>query len=254
MNSSEAIETARGTRWCLTGIWLALISITLLVISLAGVRLELLMPIASFMVFLVGCLILIVSGLVTGIGIAISLGTAGNASAVLSWGTLAICAILIGTVLNQRPNTSGPPPIHDITTDTTDPPLFKAILPLRIDAQNPPEYAGADTARQQQMAYPDLVTLTINKSIDEVFSVAEQIVRDLGWEVIAADQAAGRIEATDTTAWFRFKDDVVIRLTPIESGTNVDVRSKSRVGRSDLGTNAARLRTFLYQLEAHTAE
>jgi len=257
MNNSGSVQRARGTRWCWIGIGLALIGVALLIISLTSVRLELASPITSFMLFGVACLILIVAGLLTGIGIAISLGTAGDASAVLSWGALAISAILIGTVLSQRPDTSGSPPIHDISTDTDNPPLFNAILPFRIDAPNPPEYAGADTARQQQTAYPDLDTLSIDKPVDEVFPIVEQIAHDLGWEIIAADRATGHIEAIDTTTWFRFKDDVIIRLTPSSAGENnsgtvVDVRSKSRVGRSDMGANAIRLRTFLDQLKART--
>ncbi len=253
MNSSGSVQRARGTRWCSIGIGLALISVALIVIGLAGVRLELLSPIASFMLVGVSCLILILSGLLNGIGIAVSLGTAGDASAVLAWGALAIGAIVIGTALNQRPNIPEAPAIHDISTDTENPPLFDAILPLRADAPNPPEYAGGDVARQQETAYPDLHTLTINKPVDEVFPIAEQIARDFGWDIIAADQASGRIEATDTTTWFRFKDDIVIRLTPNEPGTNVDLRSKSRVGKSDLGANAVRIRAFLDQLKVRTA-
>ena len=250
MNNSESIKRARGTRWCVIGIWLTGTGIALLIISLAGGRLELLSPIAAFMLFGIACLVLVVSALTTGIGIAISLGTAGDASAARSWGALAISVILFGTVLSQRPHMSGVPPIHDITTDTTNPPQFEAILPLRADAPNPPDYAGAEIARQQLAAYPDLVTLTINLTTDEAFTAAEQIAYDLGWEIVAADRTAGRIEAVATTTWFRFKDDIVIRLTPNNSETNVDARSKSRVGQSDMGANAARLRAFFSQLEA----
>jgi uncharacterized protein (DUF1499 family) len=67
----------------------------------------------------------------------------------------------------------------------------------------------------------------------------------MGWEIAEADAAAGRIEATDTTFWFGFKDDVVIRIRPAEDGGSiVDIRSKSRVGMSDVGANAARIRAF----------
>jgi len=254
MNSSETIKRARGTRWCITGIWLFLVGVALIIIGLTGGRLEILTPITSFMFFGIGCLIVVVSGLVTAVGIAISMGTAGDASATRSWGALAISVIIIGTALSQRPDMSGAPPIHDITTDTDNPPLFEAILPLRADAPNPPEYTGADTASQQQAAYPDLKTLTIENSTDAVFAAAEQVARELGWDIVAADRAVGRIEATATTAWFHFKDDVVIRLTPHGSGTNVDIRSKSRVGRGDMGANALRMRVFLDRLETRTAQ
>jgi len=202
------------------------------------------------MLFGIGCIVLAVAGLITLVGIVISTGSAGDASAPGAWSALAISVILVGTVLIQLRNSSGVPAIHDITTDTTNPPLFEAILPLRADAPNPPGYAGTEIADQQQSAYPDLVTLTINKPTAEVFTAAEQVARDLNWHIVAADRAAGRIEATDTTTWFRFQDDVVIRLTTLKSGTSVDVRSKSRVGRSDMGANARRIHAFLDRLES----
>ena len=71
---------------------------------------------------------------------------------------------------------------------------------------------------------------------------------ELGWEIVAAEPDRGRIEATATTFWFRFKDDVVIRLTPRGYGTYVDVRSKSRIGGGDMGANANRIRRFLQRL------
>jgi uncharacterized protein (DUF1499 family) len=253
MNSSETTQRVRGTRWCMVGIWLALAGTALPIISLAGGRLELLMPITTFMVFMLGFLVLIVSGLVTAIGLAISKGTAGDASTARSWGSLAISAVFIGIILSQRPD-SGLPPIHDITTDTVNPPQFKAILPLRADAPNPPDYAGIATASQQLAAYPDLVTLTINKPANAVFKTAEQVVRELGWMIIDTDPTTGRIEATDTTTWFRFKDDVVIRLTPHGTSTAIDVRSKSRVGKSDLGANAHRIHAFLDQLQTRATQ
>jgi len=66
--------------------------------------------------------------------------------------------------------------------------------------------------------------------------------------VVASDAAAGRIEATATTRWFGFKDDVIVRIRPEAAGSRVDVRSVSRVGRGDLGANAARVREFLAKL------
>jgi uncharacterized protein (DUF1499 family) len=75
----------------------------------------------------------------------------------------------------------------------------------------------------------------------------------MGWDVVAVDAGRGRTEATDTTRWFRFKDDVVVRVTPSGNGARVDVRSKSRVGRSDVGTNARRIRTYLAEVERRAA-
>lgn len=143
------------------------------------------------------------------------------------------------------------PPIHDITTDTRRPPEFVAVLPLRADAPNPAVYGGADIAKAQREGYPDLSTHHLDATPAEAFARAEQAARDMGWEIVATDAASGRIEATDTTFWFGFKDDVVIRVEaggPDAGGSRVDVRSVSRVGGSDVGANAARIRAFLRKL------
>lgn len=141
------------------------------------------------------------------------------------------------------------PPIHDISTDTANPPEFVAIAPLRADAPNPVEYPGEDVAQQQREAYPDLTSFTTDVYPAILFEHAVATARNLGWEVVAAEPDAGRIEATDTTFWFGFKDDVVIRIQSSNGGSLVDVRSKSRVGMSDVGANAARIRGFLDALE-----
>ena len=150
---------------------------------------------------------------------------------------------------NQRRMAMTVPAIHDITTDTDDPPLFVAILPRRAGALNPPEYLGGEVAAKQREAYPDLQPLVVDEPIAEVFADALEEVKDKGWELVAADREAGRIEATATTFWFGFKDDVVLRFRAEgPSRTRVDMRSKSRVGKSDVGTNARRIREFLGEL------
>lgn len=137
------------------------------------------------------------------------------------------------------------PPIHDITTDTENPPAFKAVLPARAGARNPPEYLGEKVAAQQKQGYPDLATLELQASPADVQTRAVAAARQLGWELVDSAPEEGRIEATATTAWFGFKDDVVIRIVEDGGATKLDIRSKSRVGGSDLGANAARIRKFL---------
>jgi uncharacterized protein (DUF1499 family) len=141
------------------------------------------------------------------------------------------------------------PPIHDISTDTERPPAFVDVLPLRAGAPNAAEYAGAELAAQQHAAYPDLATHRIDAPVAEAFARAEQAARAMGWEIVAVDEASGRIEATDTTFFFGFKDDVVIRVEPDREGSRIDVRSVSRVGMSDVGTNAKRIRAYLRRLD-----
>lgn len=136
------------------------------------------------------------------------------------------------------------PRIHDITTDTANPPAFASIVALRASAPNSLDYSE-DVAKQQRAGYPDLGPITLDLPPDAAFDRALETARRQGWEIVASDKGAGRIEATDTTFWFGFKDDVVVRLTSEQGRTRVDVRSVSRVGRSDVGTNARRIRRFL---------
>jgi uncharacterized protein (DUF1499 family) len=140
------------------------------------------------------------------------------------------------------------PLIHDISTDTVDPPQFVAVLPLRAEAPNPPDYAGEEAAAQQLEAYPDIQPLQLDMPPTQLFDHALETAREMGWEIVAAEREDGRIEATATTFWFGFKDDVVIRIVSDDGGSRLDIRSKSRVGRSDVGANAARIRAFSERL------
>jgi uncharacterized protein (DUF1499 family) len=141
------------------------------------------------------------------------------------------------------------PPIHDISTDPFDPPAFKALMPVRQQAPNGAAYGGTEIAKQQNQAYPDIKPLVLKTPPAETVQKAIDAARSLGWEIVSTDAPAGRIEATDTSMWFGFKDDVVVRVLPDPSGgSRVDVRSVSRVGKGDIGANAKRVREFLAKL------
>ncbi len=166
---------------------------------------------------------------------------------------LALCGLVIGAAtvvvpVSWRIAASKVPPIHDITTDVDHPPQFVAILPLRKNALNPPAYGGAEVAIRQRAAYPDIKTVILNVPQKEAFERSLDAARALGWRIVAAVPAEGRIEATDTTFWFGFTDDVVIRVSAADYRSLVDIRSVSRVGRSDVGTNAKRIRSFVVKL------
>jgi uncharacterized protein (DUF1499 family) len=132
------------------------------------------------------------------------------------------------------------PPINDITTDTEDPPQY-------MTGRKP--YPGADFARQQRAAYPDIVPRVLYLPRAQAFARASLAAESLGWEVVGRDAAAGTLEAVDTTKWFGFKDDIAIRVTASGDQARIDIRSKSRVGRSDLGTNAQRIRAYLERVK-----
>ena len=141
------------------------------------------------------------------------------------------------------------PRINDITTDITNPPRFVAIIPLRKDAPNSAEYGGPAIAVKQLQAYPDIKTLILGLPKEQAFALALDTAHRMGLEIVAAVPSEGRIEATATTFWFGFKDDIVIRITPVGDRSLIDVRSASRVGISDVGTNARRIRAYLNKIE-----
>ena len=147
------------------------------------------------------------------------------------------------------------PPIHDITTDPDNPPAFVAVAALR-EAAGPDRvaYEGARVAEQQRLAYPDIQPLTLALAPVAAFNRALDTAQRMGWTIVAADDAAGRIEASDRSRWFGFTDDIVIRIIPSASGSRIDLRSSSRVGRSDFGVNAARVERYLSALRATTGD
>jgi uncharacterized protein (DUF1499 family) len=167
----------------------------------------------------------------------------------------AVLAVLIGIGCAVVPwqwaqTARGVPPIHDISTDTITPPLYVELDEQRRELQVPNslDYLP-EVAAQQVGAYPDVQPAFLPVPPAEAYRRALDLVRDRGWDVAAADEAARRIEATDTTYWFGFKDDVAVRVSAVPDGTSrIDVRSVSRVGRSDVGTNARRIREFLADL------
>lgn len=166
-----------------------------------------------------------------------------------------IMALLLSTIaiaipLSMLNKGKSVPPIHDISTDLVNPPEFVAIAPLRADAPNPVEYAGVEVATQQRAAYPELQTLNYTQSKSELVEATKQAIDHLGWQLVNIDADQGIVEATDRTMWFGFKDDVIVRITDKGSERLVDIRSKSRVGGSDLGKNAERIHDFTEELDS----
>ena len=170
-----------------------------------------------------------------------------------------IMALLLSTIaiaipLSMLNKGKSVPPIHDISTDLVNPPEFVAIAPLRADAPNPVEYAGLEVATQQRAAYPELQTLNYTQSKSELVEATKQVIDHLGWQLVNIDADQGIVEATDRTMWFGFKDDVIVRITDKGSERLVDIRSKSRVGGSDLGKNAERIHGFIEELDSILAK
>jgi uncharacterized protein (DUF1499 family) len=161
---------------------------------------------------------------------------------------LAIGLVVVGLPAFWLQTARAVPPIHDITTDTSDPPAFEAILPLRAAAPNPASYGGPQVAAQQAAGFPDIAPLEAAVPPQQAFEAALATATAMGWQIVAAAPAAGRIEATDRTFWFGFTDDIVVRVRAADGGSRIDLRSTSRVGVGDAGTNAARVRAYLAEL------
>jgi len=191
--------------------------------------------------FIIGVLGLLISGIAW-------LRTRPNAVAAAA----AIVGLLIALLpLVQIVAARGKPPIHDVSTDVADPPRFSAVLPLRAGFPNKvSDSVDEATARAQRTAYPDLTTLDVPLAPDAAFTKAVDAAKTMQWEIVSLRPADGIIEATATTAWFGFHDDVVVRIRPAGSHSRIDVRSVSRVGRGDAGKNADRIRHYLKLLKS----
>jgi hypothetical protein len=146
------------------------------------------------------------------------------------------------------------PPIHDISTDMEHAPPFEAILPLRAGAKNSPVYDGnkkvtfdgktMSVSAMQHRYYGDLKAIAILVKPPKLYWHAFFVVKRMGWHLVAFDPRRFRIEATATSPFFGFVDDIVIRVQPSGEGARLDIRSASRTGETDYGVNAGHIRAF----------
>ncbi|MDX5362736.1 MAG: DUF1499 domain-containing protein [Pseudazoarcus pumilus] len=134
------------------------------------------------------------------------------------------------------------PVINDVVTDPTLPLDFRA-MPVAVP------YPGEAFAEKQRAAYPEVQPLHLDATPQLAYDAALRLINERGWQVAMSEPARGRIEAIARSRIFRFADEIAVQLTPAPDGVRVDVRSRSRVGRSDLGVNAARVRLFLQDLQ-----
>jgi len=162
---------------------------------------------------------------------------------------IGISVLIIALMGMQFYTASSVPPIHNISTDIADPPEFDVVASLRGEGTNPLEYSADQLGPLQREAYPWVKPLEVSLSRAQALAKAEQALQSLGLEIVAVDPVAGIVEATATTFWFGFKDDVVVRVRDAGAGSIVDVRSVSRVGQSDLGANARRIGQILEQMQ-----
>lgn len=162
----------------------------------------------------------------------------------------AVLAVLVGGLCfraaGRLPFVAPAPSLQDVTTDTVHPPEF-VTLP-QVNGAAARTYPGEAFAAAQRRAYPDIQTLDLALDKDAAFTKALSAIRGMGWRLVAADGAAGRIEASARTRLFGTTEDVVVRLSAAETGTRVDVRSVSRDEPGDGRSNASRVRAVLRAL------
>ncbi|WP_050423080.1 DUF1499 domain-containing protein [Bradyrhizobium tropiciagri] len=146
------------------------------------------------------------------------------------------------------------PRIYDVTTDAIDPPKFEALARLRTgEGTNPAAYAGLYSAEKQRAAYPDIETVELEAPVDRAYEMTLRLVNRRKWLVIDArapqpPRRIGRIEAVARTPIMGFREDVSIRVTPDDEDSRVDIRSASRYFDTDLGSNAARVKKLIEDL------
>lgn len=250
-----------GPRWSAKmarfALFAGILALILLVIAGPAYRLRVLPLLPALLGAAIGFLLFVVTFIVGAIGLLAGGRRAFDRSrpAIAVIALSLVVTILAGIWISRG---GGTPPIHDVTTDLKDPPAFKDVVLLRsaAGAVNSVEYQRTQSIRgndfnvpdAQRRAYPNIQPLVLLQSPAQAVQMAQQVARDMGWDMVAVVPSEGRVEATDATWYFGFKDDVVIRVVPESTGSRVDVRSESRVGLGDAGTNARRVQAYLTKL------
>ena len=231
----DTVQTSRVARLARN---LGVAALVFFLLGPLGIQLGLFEPFTGFRMFLMGALMGLAS---LGLGILGLFFTrpaayrAGRGSAVIG---AVIGALITAVTMAGARGGAGVPAINDITTNPDDPPAFSSD-PWNHgrDMAYPTDFAAI-----QRAGYPDLAPIQVAMPPAEALARVASLFQSYGWEVVQTDPVSKTLVGTDTSKLFRFVDDIVVRVTPVGSGSVVDVRSKSRVGRGDMGANAARIR------------
>lgn len=234
-------------------LWTAVISAALMLLGVGAIHVGLIRPIHGFEAFGASLLVALFA---LGAGIAGVLRTrrsSGRRGRTRALAGLIYGAVVLGAIGFLLWTARGLPAINDITTDTVHPPQFVAAKKLGPNVGHAMSYPKSFAAIQEK-AYPFVQPIHLDVPRKVAFDRAEAAMETLGFHVESSDPAAGRIEATDTSTVFQFVDDIVVRVRPGESGSIVDIRSRSRVGKGDLGVNADRIRRLSDLIEKPAAD
>jgi uncharacterized protein (DUF1499 family) len=227
---------------------LGIAALALFVLGPALSQLAVASAFVSFRIFGAGLLLGLVALVAGLVGLWQTRPAAGREGRKLALVGVAIGALLPAIVSGPLSSTGGAPLINDITTDTEDPPRFVAAETDAANSGRDMSYPGEEFAAQQRIGYPDLQPIPVDGSPAEVYARCVAVAQELGWKLTLQDPASGSFEAVDVTRIFGFVDDIAVRVQGDGSDTVVDMRSKSRDGKGDMGANAARIRAFRDQL------
>jgi len=217
---------------------------TAAILGIVGVccaALDLLPPIGGFLLVVLALGMSLIGVVASIVGLAATANDKqdGRSSAVRG---LVLSGLVLIAIVIPASRGRGVPRINDITTDTSDPPAF--VTALDANPGRDMSYP-AGFAEQQQGGYDDLASLVVDVPPPVAFERVRSALAAMPRMQVTGESAAdGRIEATETSRLFHFKDDIVVRIKPFENGSRIDARSKSRVGKGDLGVNANRIRTL----------
>ncbi|MGI9289702.1 MAG: DUF1499 domain-containing protein [Gammaproteobacteria bacterium] len=235
---NEASPTTKPGKWTTRLVYTAIV---IIVLSLIAGQLGDQIGLQPFIPML-GLMIAILLGFIAFIIVLVSLLRKKATLTAVSWIAVGFGVLAIYKIVGMAG--AGNHPIHDVTTDTQNPPEFIKVVELRKEGENTTSYLDDGTAEKQLELYPDIETIILNEDVATAYARALNAANSMGWEIIADVPEEGRIEATASTTFVGFKDDVVIRVKARGTNTAVDVRSKSRIGRGDMGVNADRIRAY----------
>lgn len=206
-------------------------------------------PMRGFVSFQLGSLLGAIAVVLAGLGLRATRAGSGRSGRDRAWfGLVTGGAMLLAAISGARSG-AGVPLINDITTSPDDPPQFEYAK--RDPATRERDYSyPAGFAEQQRAGYPDLAPIALAQPPDQAYEKALAAAQKLGFEVTLSDKERGVIEARSVSKLFHFVDDVAIRVRAEGTGSVVDVRSKSRDGKGDLGANANRIRAIAAELAA----
>jgi len=238
-------DTRTAAWWSKAVLLGAIVAAALVPIGALGTRLAIWPFTLGLLLLAAGTLLAIVMAVLGIIALIVALSRGRTADRPLLYVGLLVAGAVVVVMGTQMKTAFSVPRIHNISTDVADPPTFDVVITLRGPGTNALDYDAPKLAPLQQAAYPNVKPITSSSDVGASFDRALQVLTGMGLEIVNADRDAGRIEATATSFWFGFKDDVVVRIRAASGGGSiVDLRSVSRVGESDVGVNAKRIEEF----------